>query len=61
MAAAVASTSAIERLRRVADDVVALIVDPDFQAVGQHYDEFSQTSDDEVIDLLQSAALRMGK
>ncbi len=57
MAAPVASTSAVERLRHAADEVVVLVVDPDFQAVGQYYDEFSQTGDDEVIDLLRTAVL----
>jgi len=56
MAAPVASTSAVERLRCVADEVVALVVDPGFEAVGQYYDEFSQTSDEEVIELLHAAA-----
>ena len=61
VSAPVASTSAIDRLRRVANDVMVLAADPDFQAVGQYYDEFSQTSDDEVIALLQTAAMRLGK
>jgi predicted phosphoribosyltransferase len=56
IAAPVASRSAVERLRRVADDVLTLVVDPDFAAVGQYYDEFSQTSDEEVIALLRDAA-----
>ncbi|MGA3163834.1 MAG: phosphoribosyltransferase family protein [Verrucomicrobiota bacterium] len=56
IAVPVASTKAVERLRRVADDVLALVVDPDFAAVGQYYDEFSQTSDEEVIALLRDAA-----
>jgi putative phosphoribosyl transferase len=56
VAVPVASTNAVARLRRVADDVLALVVDPDFAAVGQYYDEFSQTSDEEVIALLQDAA-----
>ena len=56
VAAPVASTNAVERLRRVADDVLALVVDPDFAAVGQYYDEFSQTSDEEVLALLRDAA-----
>ena len=55
VAVPVASTNAVERLRRVADDVLALVVDPDFAAVGQYYDEFSQTSDEEVIALLRDA------
>lgn len=52
VAAPVASDSAIDRLRRVADDVFALVVDPDFVAVGAYYDSFPQTSDDEVMLLL---------
>jgi predicted phosphoribosyltransferase len=58
MAAPVASTSAVERLRRVTDEVVVLVVDRGFEAVGQYYDEFSQTSDEEVIALLHAAPLR---
>ena len=54
VAVPVASTNAVERLRRVADDVFTLVVDPDFAAVGQYYDEFSQTSDEEVIALLRN-------
>ena len=38
VAAPVASTSAVERLARVADEVRVLCVDPDFDAVGQYYD-----------------------
>jgi predicted phosphoribosyltransferase len=53
--APVASTHAVERLRRVADEVTVLFVDADFGAVGQYYDEFVQTSDDEVMGLLRAA------
>ena len=35
-----------------------LMVDPGFEAVGQYYDEFSQTNDEEVLALLHAAALR---
>lgn len=52
VATPVASTSAMERLEHAADDVVALFVDPDFDAVGRYYEEFSQTSDEEVLALL---------
>ncbi|HUA65484.1 MAG TPA: phosphoribosyltransferase family protein [Alphaproteobacteria bacterium] len=58
MAAPVASTGAVERLRRVADEVITLITDSAFEAVGQYYDEFSQTNDEEVLALLHAAALR---
>ena len=58
IAAPVASTNAVERLSRVADAVEALIVDPDFDAVGRYYDVFDQTSDEEVLQLLQAEARR---
>ena len=53
VAAPVASTNAVERLSRVADDVRILSVDPEFDAVGRYYDSFSQTTDEEVLDLLR--------
>ena len=56
IAAPVASTHAVERLRREADEVAVLFMDADFQAVGQYYEEFSQTSDAEVMALLRAAA-----
>lgn len=54
VAVPVASPSAIQRLKEVADDVMALIVDPDFEAVGAYYASFSQTTDEEVVDLLRA-------
>ncbi len=56
VAVPVASPDAFNRLRAVADEVIALIVDPDFSAVGQYYDHFPQTSDAEVLDLLHHHA-----
>jgi len=58
IAAPVASTNAVERLSRVADSVEVLIVDPEFDAVGRYYDVFDQTSDEEVLHLLQAEARR---
>lgn len=55
IAAPVASTHAVERLRRLADDVAVLFEDPDFGAVGQYYATFSQTTDAEVMALLRAA------
>ena len=59
VAAPVASTNAVDRLARVADEVRALCVDPDFNAVGQYYEAFSQTTDEEVLEVL--AAERKGE
>jgi len=55
VAAPVASTHAVGRLRRLADDVAVVLEDPDFGAVGQYYAGFSQTTDDEVKALLRAA------
>ncbi len=54
----VASTSAIERLKKVADEVCVLWSDPEFDAVGRYYEVFSQATDEEVIDLLRAEAGR---
>jgi len=55
VAAPVASTNAVERLSRIADDVRALVIDPDFDAVGRYYDVFQQTTDQQVVELLGAA------
>jgi putative phosphoribosyl transferase len=60
IAAPVASTNAVERLRRVADDVEVLSEEIEFQAVGQFYGEFSPTDEEEVISLLRGAAVSQG-
>ena len=54
VATPVASPNAIRRLEGRADEVVALFVDPDFDAVGRYYDVFPQTTDEEVLQLLQN-------
>jgi putative phosphoribosyl transferase len=56
VASPVASDHAMQRLKRVADEVVVLLEDPDFEAVGQYYARFSQASDEEVRALLGAAA-----
>ncbi len=43
----------IQDLKRLADRVVCLYMPEFFQAIGQFYDDFSQTNDDEVIRLLK--------
>ncbi|HVU99860.1 MAG TPA: phosphoribosyltransferase family protein [Verrucomicrobiae bacterium] len=58
VAAPVASTNAVERLRNQADTIRVLIADPAFEAVGQYYESFPQTTDEEVIELLHSHAGR---
>ncbi|MBI2928812.1 MAG: phosphoribosyltransferase [Verrucomicrobia bacterium] len=48
VAVPVASTNAFDRLSALADEVLVVVVDPDFMAVGQYYRSFPQTTDDEV-------------
>jgi putative phosphoribosyl transferase len=44
----VAPSGAAAELREVADDVVCAHTSPDFRSVGQHYDNFGETTDAEV-------------
>lgn len=55
VAVPVAAPSSVERLREEADDVVCLETPEMFLAVGSFYSDFGQTSDQEVIDLLERA------
>jgi len=52
VAVPVASTHAVQRLSEVADQVLALWTDPNFDAVGRYYEQFAQTTDEEVVALL---------
>ena len=56
LAVPVAPQRTLDELARVADDVVCLEVPRTFWGVGGAYVDFSQTSDDEVVALLASAA-----
>jgi predicted phosphoribosyltransferase len=55
VAVPVASIEAHERVAALADEVVCLQTPPYFSAVGQWYERFDQTEDDEVHDLLKRA------
>jgi putative phosphoribosyl transferase len=52
VAVPVASENSVARLARVADNVLALLVDPEFDAVGRYYRSFPQTTDEEVMKIL---------
>lgn len=55
VAAPVAPTDATERLAADADEIVIAEQPRGFYAIGQFYDDFDQTTDEEVISLLESA------
>jgi putative phosphoribosyl transferase len=55
VAAPTMARSTYDYLRKNADDVVAVMLPEEFYAVGQWYEDFSQTSDDEVRELLARA------
>ncbi len=57
-AAPVFSEQALADLEREADTCVALATPEPFYGVGAWYEDFSQTSDDEVISILEQAAAR---
>lgn len=52
LAVPVCARAAAERLTGLADEVLCLHSPPDFRAVGRWYEDFSQTSDSEVLRLL---------
>jgi predicted phosphoribosyltransferase len=52
VAAPVGATEAVSALGREADEVVCPLVPPGFGAVSRYYDDFPQTTDDEVVALL---------
>jgi predicted phosphoribosyltransferase len=58
VAVPVASPEACEGLRAEADQVVSLAMPERFRAVGQWYDDFRQTTDGEVLELLALARAR---
>jgi len=55
-AAPVGAAETCERLAALADDVICAATPEPFQAVGLWYEQFDQTSDAEVIDLLEKGA-----
>lgn len=52
LAVPVAPPDAVEKLKPLVDELICLKIEPEFWAVGQFYEEFSQVSDEEVIKLL---------
>jgi putative phosphoribosyl transferase len=52
VATPVSSKDALEEIKQLVDEVICLLIPPYFQAVGQFYEMFDQTSDEEVIFLL---------
>jgi len=55
VAVPVGAPESVARLRAVADDVVCLEMPPDFRAVSLSYQDFSPTSDAEVVECLEAA------
>ena len=55
LAAPIGAADTVAALREVADEVVCLGAPRDFMAVGQGYDDFDQTTDEEVCALLEAA------
>jgi len=56
VAAPMVPLSTYERLRREADDVICVHTPKSFFAIGEFYDDFSQATDEEVMELLRQAS-----
>ena len=61
LAVPVGSKSTVEELATVFDEVVCLSTPPMFFAISQSYDDFGQTSDDEVVAVLAANGTRPGQ
>jgi putative phosphoribosyl transferase len=61
MAVPVGPPDTCEELAQEADEAICLSTPPFFQAVGQYYEDFSQTSDDDVRELLTRAAQEISR
>jgi putative phosphoribosyl transferase len=61
VAVPVGARDTCERLKAIADDVVCASTPEPFRAVGLWYDEFDQTTDEEVIELLRQAAVDVAR
>jgi len=61
VAVPVGPPSTIEELEKMADRVVCLFTPEFFQAIGEFYRDFNQTSDEEVIGLLQENKRNLNK
>lgn len=55
VAAPVGSISGVEKLMLEGADVICPVQPPDFYAIGLHYDEFPQLTDDEVREILEES------
>jgi predicted phosphoribosyltransferase len=58
LAVPVAPADTLEALSSECDEVVCLATPDPFFAVGEHYEDFAQTTDDEVVNLLRRASAR---
>jgi predicted phosphoribosyltransferase len=61
VAVPVGARETCEALRQVADEVVCALVPEPFSAVGLWYIDFSQTTDDEVRQLLSTQSAEAGR
>ncbi|WEX74105.1 phosphoribosyltransferase [Sinorhizobium numidicum] len=60
LAVPVAPGDALEDLKADTDEIVCLVTPESFRAVGLHYEDFDQTSDDEVVRLLEKSRKMVG-
>jgi predicted phosphoribosyltransferase len=61
LAVPVASEFSCDEMRRDFDDVLCAVTPLNFYAVGQWYQEFSQTTDEKVRELLAQTAARVSQ
>jgi predicted phosphoribosyltransferase len=57
-AVAVAPPATVARLGKEADEIVCLKAPADFYAVGQFFEDFSQVTDEDVVEILRGGGLK---
>lgn len=61
LAVPVAPQATVAAMRDVADEVVVVETPPRFSSIGEFYEDFAQTSDEEVVSLLEKAGSGSGR
>jgi len=51
----VAAREALEKVKKLADEIVCLALPEDFRSVGEYYDSFPQITDEEVCEIMKRA------
>lgn len=61
LAVPVAPRETVENFSELVDEVICLLIPDEFYAVGMHYENFEQVSDEEVFDIMKELNMKMSE